>query len=47
MIEKRNCTAIFAMEEGSPLFGEQDFNNLKQKYLQIKKNYKLEKSGSA
>jgi predicted nucleotidyltransferase len=47
MIEKRNCTAIFAMEEGIPLFGELYFNDLKQKYLQIKKNYKLEKSGSA
>jgi len=47
MIEKRNCTAIFAMEEGIPLFGEQYFNDLKQKYLQIKKKYKIEKSISA
>ncbi len=47
MIEKRNCTALFAMEEGKPLYGAKYFNFLKVKYEQIKQKFQLFKGDAA
>jgi len=46
MIEKRRVTAIFAMEEGIPLFGESYFKRLKGRYQEMKERTGLVREGN-
>ncbi|NVM53287.1 MAG: nucleotidyltransferase domain-containing protein [Candidatus Helarchaeota archaeon] len=47
MIQKRNCTSLFAMEEGKALYGEKYFSFLKKIYEKIVNKYQLVKSVAA
>ena len=41
MLNKRNPTALFALEDGIPLFGKKYFLKLKKRYKLIKKKFGL------
>jgi len=41
MLNKRNPTALFALEDGIPLFGKKYFLKLKRRYKLIKKKFGL------
>ena len=47
MIKKRHCTSLFAMEEGTPLYGKKYFSFLKEIHSEIFNKYKITKGNSA